>query len=104
MWILASSHGISSPLNQIFGVGVMGMSVRSPRESWTSDPSGDGVADLGGRTGLRGRVGAGLADAGGGVGLAQELQHHGRAEDRGRGVGLGQAGDVGRRAGLRLEY
>jgi hypothetical protein len=30
MWILASSHGISSPLNQIFSVGVMGMAVQVP--------------------------------------------------------------------------
>src|SRR4029453_8510602 len=32
MWIFASSHGIRSPLNQIFSVGVMGMTVESPRD------------------------------------------------------------------------
>ena len=30
MWMFASSHGISSPLNQICGVGVMGMVGRFP--------------------------------------------------------------------------
>src|SRR5690606_18687773 len=40
----------------------------------------------------------------GGVGLAEVVEHHRRREDRGDGVGLLLAGDVGGRAVHRLEH
>src|SRR4051812_12833083 len=101
MWMRASSQATSLPFIQIFSVGVMGIGVRSPvvgaaQRPWQwcrssvgeSEPSGDGVADLGGGGVEVGGGGARLAYALGGVGLAEEIEHHGRGEDGGDGVGL----------------
>ena len=47
--------------------------------------------------------GDGLPDPGGRLGLAEELEHHRRRDDRGPGIGRAGARDVGRRAVDRLE-
>src|SRR6478672_8177421 len=79
-------------------------------EAWSArNAGGDRVADLRGRA-------AGTVDAGRQVGddrlldatrrlvEAEVLEHQGRQEDRGRGVGLLLPGDVGGRAVDRLEH
>src|SRR5438067_12282696 len=91
MWILASSQSTNAPSIQIFSTLSSGMN--SPSES-----VGDVVAYLGRGAGDIDRLLARLGDAGGGVGLAQELQHHGRRPDGGQRIGPTGAGDVGRRA------
>src|SRR5690349_20360604 len=108
MWICAESHGISSPFIQIDSVCVMGIgfplgadrcdrpgggsAIGRLAENWRagggSDPSGDGVADLGGGAQEVELLGARLADPLGGIGLAEEVEHEGAGEDGGDGVGL----------------
>ena len=81
------------------GDGHGGSFLRCPLEA-----GGDLVADLGGGAGEAGDLGAGLAHTGGGVALAEVVEHEGRREDGGDGVGLVLPGDVGRRAVDRLEH
>src|SRR5262245_4302755 len=96
MWILASPHGMSSPLNQIFSVGVIGIGISSKRRA-------DGVGNLRRRSFSIVGFFDGFLNSGRGFRLAQEIAHHGGRNDRRSGVGLALAGDVGRRAVYRLE-
>src|SRR5213075_1751929 len=87
MWILASSHAMSSPSIQIFSDFVIGM---------CSNPFCDGVADLGGGARVLIWICDGFGDAGGGVGVAEEVEEQCGRPYRGDGVGLPRADDVGR--------
>src|SRR5580765_1793514 len=97
MWILASSHGTSSPSIQIFSDLVIGIG---------SNPFCDGVADLGGGALVLAGISNGLGDAGRGIRsapAAEEVEHQRRRPDRRDRIGLARSDDVGGGTVHRLE-
>ena len=106
-WICASSQSTSSPSIQIFSVGVMGIRYclsGAGRRAGQRRARGDRVADLGRGAGDVVGLVDGFPYSVGRGGLAEELEHHRRGDDRGPRVGLPLPGDVGRRAVHRLEH